>query len=154
MKKVVFFFAMFNGALFSQAQTLITYGKNKISKEEFLRAYNKNNTQVENKEKSIREYVELYSNFKLKVKAAQELHIDTITQLKNDLENFRHQVEGGYLNDQQSYETLMNQAFQRSQYDLHVIHYFIPVSENAKNQDTLKAYQAIYSLYNTVDMYA
>lgn len=148
MKKLAIFFALFNGVLNSEAQTLITYGKNKISKEEFLRAYNKNITQVENKEKSIREYVELFSNFKLKVKAAQELHIDTSAQIINDLENFRHQVEGGYLNDQQSYEVLKNQAFQRSQEDLHVIHYFIPIGESPKSQDTLKAYQAIYSFYN------
>lgn len=70
MKVVVSFFAFvfFCSSVFSQ--TLFTYGNNAVSKEEFLRAYNKNKTAVENKEQALREYLDLYAKFKLKVRAA------------------------------------------------------------------------------------
>ena len=64
------------------AQTLFTYGINETGKEEFLRAYNKNKTPVADKEKSLREYLDLYAKFKLKVKAAKELRLDTLQQLQ------------------------------------------------------------------------
>jgi len=74
-----------------------------VSKDEFLRAYNKNKTAVTDKEKSLREYLTLYSRFKQKVKAAQELKLDTLQQLKYDLQNFSSQVEEGYLNDEKGW---------------------------------------------------
>ena len=70
MKKYLLISGLFFTVVNVKAQTLITYGKNTVSKEEFIRAYNKNKTKVDNKEKAIREYVGLYTNFKLKVKAA------------------------------------------------------------------------------------
>ena len=77
MKKYLLISGLFFTVVNVKAQTLITYGKNTVSKEEFIRAYNKNKTKVDNKEKAIREYVGLYTNFKLKVKAAEELKMDT-----------------------------------------------------------------------------
>ena len=69
------------------SQTLITYGNNTVSKEEFLRAYNKNKPATADKEKSMREYLELYTDFKLKVKAAEQLRLDTVSQIKYDMQN-------------------------------------------------------------------
>ncbi len=70
------------------SQTLFTYGNNAVDKEEFLRAYNKNKTAADDKEKAIREYLDLYSKFKLKVKAARDAKLDTLPQLSGDLQNF------------------------------------------------------------------
>ena len=70
MKKILLLCALAACNAAASAQTIFTYGSSAVGKDEFLRAYNKNNTPVTDKEKSIREYLELYSNFKLKVKAA------------------------------------------------------------------------------------
>ncbi|HMJ46768.1 MAG TPA: peptidylprolyl isomerase [Ferruginibacter sp.] len=150
MKKFYVFIAMAisSPAVFSQA--LITYGNNSISREEFMKAYNKNKTPVTDKEKSLREYAELYSNFKLKVKAARDLRIDTLQQLNYDVENFRQQVIENYLSDEKGLDRLMDEAFARSARDIRVMHYSIPVVENAKPEDTLIAKQAINELYATL----
>jgi len=140
--------AISSPAVFSQA--LITYGSYSISKEEFLKAYNKNKTPVTDKEKSLREYAELYSNFKLKVKAARDLRMDTLTQLNYDIDNFRSQVVDNYLSDEKGLKRLIDEAFERSARDIRVVHYTIPVDENAKPEDTLKASQAINELYATL----
>ncbi len=150
MKKIAFFLPIFFIVSNIEAQTVITYGKNTVSKEEFLRAYNKNKSTEEDKEKAIREYATLYSEFKLKVQAAKELKIDTLHQIKNDLDNFRHQVEGGYLNDEKSFEVLLSQALKRSQYDLHLLHYSINIDPNSTTSDTLKAFKAMQSLYENL----
>jgi len=56
MKKIVLFVPLFFFISKTEAQNIISYGKNTVSKDEFLRAYNKNKAVEENKEKAIREY--------------------------------------------------------------------------------------------------
>ncbi len=129
-------------------QTLLTYGNYSVGKDEFLRAYNKNKTPVTDKEKSIRDYIDLYSNFKMKVKAAELLRVDTSAQLKADLDNFRRQIEDNYLNDEKAVNALMDEAFQRGQSDLHVLHFSIGVDATALPADTLNAYNAIQTAYD------
>ena len=112
----------------SFSQTLFTYGSNAVGKEEFLRAYNKNKTPVADKEKAYREYLDLYSKFKLKVKAAYELKMDTLAQLKYDIQNFRSQVEESYLNDDTRVNMLVDEAFHRSQKDIHLLHFWLQLA--------------------------
>lgn len=81
------------------SQPLFTYGNEQVSKDEFIKAFNKNITKFDNKEKSLKDYLELYSTFKLKVKAAQELNLDTLGQLKYDMMNFRKRLEDDYMVD-------------------------------------------------------
>ncbi len=147
MKKfyLLFAFAMFNAAAYTQ--TFISYGNNTISKDEFLKAYNKNKTPVADAEKSLREYVELYSNFKLKVKAAEELRLDTLPQIQFDIANFRQQILENYLTDNKGIDRLVQEAYSRMQKDKHVLHFSAPITNDAKPEDTAKAYKAMMDLY-------
>ena len=126
----------------SSAQTLFTYGSASVDKQEFLRAYNKNKTPINDKEKSLREYLDLYVKFKLKVKAARDLRLDTLPQLVSDLEAFRGQIAESYMNNDVEVDRLIDESFDRSQKDLHVVHFFVAVDNNMIPADTLKAYQA------------
>ena len=117
-------------SLNTNAQILFTYGNSSTSVNEFLRAYNKNNTGNENKEKAIKEYLDLYSNFKLKVKAAQELKLDTLEQIKFEVKNFRDQIIDNYLVDTKSMQAIVNEAAQRSKVDVNVAFYFIPNTDS------------------------
>ena len=49
------------------SQLLFTYGTNEVSKDEFLWAFKKNITQIEDKDKSLKAYLDMYLKFKLKV---------------------------------------------------------------------------------------
>lgn len=146
MKKILmlFAFAGFTNAGFSQ--TLFTYGNTAVDKAEFIRAYNKNKTPVENKEKAFREYLDLYVKFKLKVKAAMDLKLDTLPQLQYDAQSFRSQIEDSYLNNEKAVTDLLSEAFNRSQKDLHVLHFFVPVEPTATPDDTMKAFRSISTL--------
>lgn len=151
MKKLYLLFALTFSASASFAQTLFTYGNKSVDKEEFLRAYNKNKTPVENKEKALREYLDLYIKFKLKVNAALELKLDTLPQLLYDGQSFRSQIEDSYLNNEKALNNLLEEAFNRSQKDLHVLHFFAPVDNTLKPEDTMKVYKAFSSLYASLN---
>ena len=129
------------------AQTLFTYGENVVAKDEFLRAYNKNKTPVTDKATSLKEYLDLYSKFKLKVQAAKEMKLDTLQQLQYDVQNFRSQVEEGYMNDEKGVEALLDEALLRGRKDIHLLHFYVPINGKMLPADTIKAHKAIKELY-------
>src|SRR5258707_686755 len=69
--KLILLFVFFSSTL--TAQTLFTCDGRGVSKEDFLKAYNKNNTGEKTTERSYREYLELYIRYKLKVRVPYEL---------------------------------------------------------------------------------
>ena len=125
MKKLLLIF-VFNSCLFySYSQTLFTYGDHKVNASEFLTAYNKNKTATSNDSQAIRDYLNLYINFKLKVQAAEDIRLDTLPSMLADLQNFRSQIEDTYLKDEKEVNRLVDEAFLRSQKDIHAMYYFI-----------------------------
>jgi peptidyl-prolyl cis-trans isomerase SurA len=123
------------------AQAIFTYGDNSISKEEFLRAYRKNNTTGKPTEKSYRNYLELYARYKLKVKAAYDLNLDKLPNQVTELQNFRNQILSSYLNDESSMNKLISEAFIRAQKDIHLAHIFIAIPKTISTADTLIIYK-------------
>ena len=133
------------------AQTLITFGKFEVNKDEFLRAFNKNKQTGQDAEKAVREYAALYTNFKMKVQEAREMKLDTSEQFKADLAGFRQQITESYLSDEKTNKKLLDEAFDRSQWDLHVVRYSVSMDETLPPSDTLQRYQAIQNLFKTLN---
>ncbi len=129
----------------SFGQTLFTYDNHSVSKSEFLQAYNKNKTSQANNSQALRDYLDLYIKFKLKVQAAKDMHLDTLPSLKADLQNYRSQAQRDYLIDKPEVKRLVDEAFTRSQKDIHTICYFVP-----EVTDTSKSYQKIYEVYRQI----
>jgi peptidyl-prolyl cis-trans isomerase SurA len=131
-------------AITTFSQTLFTYGKYSVTVPEFLRAYNKNNTQpVTNKAKAMQEYLDLYINSRLKIREAYERGYDTLPQIRTEVDNLRNQIIENYMSDPETMVRLTKEAFQRSQKDIHVGHIFISTA----NGDTLTAYNQAKTLY-------
>jgi peptidyl-prolyl cis-trans isomerase SurA len=130
------------------AQPVFTYGADKVEKDELLRAYNKNKTPATDKEKALREYLDLYIRFKLKVKAAMELRLDTLDNLKQEVSNFRTQVQESYMNDERGVAALVKEAFDRSQRDLQVLHFFVATDGRQSSADSIRAVNAINAVYD------
>ena len=125
------------GGLTLSAQTLFYYGSDSVSVQEFLRAYGKNNTGPRS-EKAIREYLSLYIGSRLKIREARERGFDTLPQLVSDLDNLRQQIIPSYLNDKESVNKLVEEAFVRSKKDLRLSHIFISLVQ-AGQPDTVAA---------------
>src|ERR1700742_4948510 len=139
-----FLFLLLSGV---HAQTLFTVDGTGVSKDEFLKAYSKNNTRQKATEKAYRDYLELYIRYKLKVRAAYEARLDTLPAQKTELQNFRVQVAESYLKDEISLDKLVKEVFDRGQKDIRLAHILIPLPKNAQPIDTLKAYEKAQAAY-------
>jgi peptidyl-prolyl cis-trans isomerase SurA len=128
----------------SQSQTLFTYGTNKVDKNEFWRAFTKNNNGATD-EKSIREYLDLFIRFKLKVQAAKDAKLDTLPNIKNDVAGFRAQMIEQYMRNQNATKDLATEAFERSKTEIEAAHVFVAYDKDSAKAKTQidKAYQQL-----------
>lgn len=133
-------------------KTLVTIGGEKVSVGEFMKVYNKNNSQTGAYETStIEEYLDLYINFKLKVKEAEALKMDTSRSFQKELNSYREQLAKPYFVDEEVNDKLLSEAYNRMQKDIRASHILVMVDENASAEDTLAAYNKIYGIKNKVD---
>jgi Parvulin-like peptidyl-prolyl isomerase len=130
------------------AQVIFTYGNKPVTKEEFLKAFNKNNTEEKPTDKAYRDYLELYIRFKLRVQAALDMRLDTLPSQKAELNAFRSQVVESYLRDDESVNALVDEAIERSAKDVHIAHIFVAVSDSAKETEVQKARDKITAAWN------
>ena len=63
-----------------------------VLRSEFEYIYNKNNALVGVEQKTLKEYVDLFVNFKLKVAAAEAAGMDTARAFREELEGYRRQL--------------------------------------------------------------
>jgi len=155
MKKIKIIFVLFvlniiflsvNAQKDNDPVLLNVAGEN-ITKSEFLKVYQKNNNkEQEIDKKALEEYLELFINFKLKVKEAENLGLDTIKTFISELNGYRSQLAQPYLVDKDITDKLIKEAYDRMQYDIRASHILIKVDKNAAPADTLAAYQKIIKL--------
>lgn len=134
------------------AQTLFKYGETPVEKEEFLRVYRKNaiNQQPDYSAAALRDYLNLYSLFRMKVKEAELQKIDTITSIQYELGNYRKQLAQTYLTDEEINRKQIEEAYERSKELVKVAHILILSSPMAPSQDTVAPYKKIDSIYTAI----
>lgn len=158
MKKYVGLVALISVFLLSftpetDNRVLFTVGGDKVTVSEFEYVYNKNNVnnQADYSEKSLKEYLNLYENFRLKVKEAEAMKLDTIASLKNELEGYRKQLAKSYLTDREISDKLITEAYERSKTEVNASHILVRCDENANPADTLAAYKKIMAIKKRLD---
>jgi peptidyl-prolyl cis-trans isomerase SurA len=123
-------------------EVLMTIAGKQIYVSEFLNIYQKNNMKGETiDKKSLNEYLELFINFKLKVKQAEELGLDTVATFKNELSGYREQLAKPYFTDEATLNRLIQEAYEREKTDLRASHIFFRLTPDATPADTLVAYK-------------
>lgn len=128
----------------AKSQPLFTYGKKSVSKEEFLKAFNKNPDNGADRKKALREYLDLYLNFKLKVQAAYDSNLHQDPNYLYETSNFKKQLAENFINGEAKITTLVNEAFERSQKDIHLTQVFI----EAKSGEEAAAFTKANKAYN------
>ena len=142
------FFSFINAQ--SSDPVLMTIGDTKVTLSEFSSVYHKNNTREDNSKESVEKYLELFTNFKLKVKEAAELKMDTSASFKEELKGYRKQLSQPYLTDKDVNEKLIREAYERMQTDVRASHILVKVPENAFPKDTLEAYSRMMIIKEAV----
>ncbi len=130
-----------------QDPMLLSVAGEEVPLSEFLRIYNKNNIKGEPASlQALEEYLELYINFKLKVREALDLKMDTVKSFQEELAGYRKQLAEPYLTDREVDEFLVQEAWDRLQYDLRASHILLRLLPDATPQDTLIAYNKALEL--------
>ncbi len=120
---------------------LMTISGTPVTKSEFEKVYRKNNSKEGSYDmKDVREYLELYINYKLKVKEAEEEKLDTSATFINELKGYRKQLAQPYMTDKDVSDALIKEAYDRMQKDVRASHILINVAPDALPKDTLLAY--------------
>ncbi len=132
--------ALMSFGAFSQTAadpTLMTVDGQPVSRSEFESIYKKNNKDAPVTKEALDEYLDLFINYKLKVRAAEAAGLDTAAKFKSELDGYRKQLARPYLIDRGLNDQLMQEAYDRSQQEVRASHILVKVDEDASPADTL-----------------
>ncbi len=103
-----------------------------VNASEFKYIYTKTNgDKADFSKASLQEYLDLYTKFKLKVKKARDMRLDTIPALQRELEGYRKQLADSYLMDREVTDKLVREAYDRKQQDVDISHILVAMKPNA-----------------------
>jgi peptidyl-prolyl cis-trans isomerase SurA len=130
--------------------TIFDINGSPVSVEEFTYNLNKNigNTDSSITKKEIDEYLDLYINFKLKVKEAELQGMDTTDSFIKEFSKYRDQLTESYLKDDSIIIKLVLEAYDRMLYEIDVSHIIIRIQNQNDPIDTLRAFEKITLIHD------
>ncbi|CAN5418951.1 peptidylprolyl isomerase [soil metagenome] len=147
LRKLFFTVLIFSAFTTAHAQSILTIAGEDISKAEFERVYKKNNTKETSYDrKAVTDYLNLYINYKLKVREALELGMDTAKAFTDELTGYRKQLAQPYLTDKEVSENLLKEAYDRMKTDVRSSHVLVKLAPDALPKDTIEAYNKIIKI--------
>lgn len=123
--------------LTAQENVFLKIGDTEVTKDEFKYIFLKNNSDQEISKKSIKEYLNLYTNFKLKVEDAKSDGLDTLPSFTAELSKYRKQLTKPYLTDLSVDKKLTTEAYERLKEEVEVSHILLSVQPDAKKAEQL-----------------
>lgn len=132
----------------SKEPAIATLGSEPLSTSEFKYVYEKNNGGNDDAytQQSVSEYLDLYTNFKLKVLEAESRGLDTTMAFKRELEGYKEQLALPYLTENSVTDQLVREAYERLKQEVNASHILITLDPEAAPQDTLAAYNKVMDL--------
>ena len=151
-KNIIFILLTFSSIHFygqESDQVLFTIGEDEIHVSEFLDVYNKNIDLVKDEnQKDINNYLDLFVNYKLKIKQAYDLKLDTIESYQSELKTYRRQLMEPYLRDDTVLEKLVKETYDRSLLEIKASHILVKTKDKSTAIDNLKAFNKITEARN------
>ena len=146
---IVFFIGL---KTFSQENQniLFTIDNERFYSEEFLNVYKKNMSLVADFKADIESYLKLFIDYKLKVKEAKLLGLDSVVKFKNELKQYKNNLLLPYLKDKDITNKLIKEAYDRLKKEVNVSHILIFLKPDASPKDTLTAYNTLIEARNLV----
>lgn len=129
---------------------VLTVDGQDVSRAEFEAIYKKNNQDADVTKEALDEYMELFINYKLKVREAEEIGMDTISKFQKELAGYRNQLARPYLIDKELNESLLKEAYERKTKEIRASHILVQVTPDAAPEDTIAAWNRIMELRKRV----
>ena len=149
---------LLSGAVMAQKSdpVVMTVNGVDVPRSEFEYSYNKNNAEGVIDKKTIEEYVDLFINYKLKVAAALDARMDTMTSFKEEFAMYRdQQIRPALVTDADVLKEA-RQLYDRTKEAIGPrglilpAHIFVSLSSKATQADQDKARQRIDSIYQAL----
>jgi len=140
-------------SVFSQKKekVLVTIDGEKTTVSDFKKVYEKNLDAIDNAEaKSVTKNLELYINYKLKVKEAYSLKFDTLPSYKREMETYKNQLSAPYLQDTTFINELVKDIYFRTKNQVKAKHILLRLSRDASPKDTLEVYNRIMGIRDRI----
>lgn len=160
MKKIVSMVALLLSAGMAMAQAndpvIMTVNGKPVLKSEFEYSYNKNNSEGVIDKKTVREYVDLFINYKLKVEAALDAKLDTMKSFQDEFKMYRdQQIRPSFVTDDdmeaEAMKVYQNTKDQIGPNGLVMpAHILIQVNQKAEEAEKAKAKERIDSIYGAL----
>ncbi|MGY0408114.1 MAG: peptidylprolyl isomerase, partial [Polaribacter sp.] len=148
---IVILFVSFTVFAQKNTKTLFIINGEKTSVSDFKRMYEKNLNIIDNEEaKSVQKNVDLYINYKLKVKEAYKMQLDTVSSYKREIETYKNKLSAPYLQDTTFIAKLLKDVYFRTKNELKAKHILIRLFRDATPKDTLVAYHKILKIRNRI----
>ncbi|MFN8345330.1 MAG: peptidylprolyl isomerase [Spirosomataceae bacterium] len=126
---------------------ILSIGDKKFTTDEFFQSFTKNQFSDDTtKATNIRDYLQLYTNLKLKVLGAQAEGRDTTAAFREEMASYRKQLSQPYFTDKVLVDNLVAEAYERLKQEVRISHIMLYVPTDASPADTLSAYRAITAL--------
>ena len=126
-------------------KTLVDIGSDKITLGEFEKQYLKTVGNIDTaRNKSIedkKQFLNLYINFRLKVKDARERGLLNNPDIQKDVEEYKRNFAPTYLVDKEIVSTKVKELYEKRKDEVRASHILINLPENASPQDSIFAYQ-------------
>jgi peptidyl-prolyl cis-trans isomerase SurA len=132
----------------SEDNVVMRLGDEEVTFSTFKRTYLQNNDPKKATDEEIREYIDLYVNFRLKFAEAHRKRLDTLSSLREELAGYREQAVSSYLTDKEVSQRMTHEAIERSQWDIRAAHILKKIYADALPADTLEAYKQIMHIRN------
>ena len=122
-----------------------TLGTYPVPANEFAYVYRKNNSSAPDygTRQSVTDYLDLYTNFRLKVLESEQKGMDTTQAFRRELDGYRQQLSQPYLTEKSVTDQLVREAYDRMGQEVNASHILIRVAPDATPSDTLAAYQKL-----------
>lgn len=122
-------------------EVLLTLGDQPVYASEFRHVYKKNLDLVQDEsQKSVDGYLDLFVDYKLKVREAYAQNMDQRPAYLADFRKYEEQLSRSYLYQEQITEELIEEAFQRGTEEVNASHILFTCTHDAVPQDTIAAY--------------
>ncbi len=125
---------------------LMTVDGEPVTRAEFEAIYKKNNKDANVDKEALDEYMELFINYKLKVREAEVSGMDTVSKFTGELEGYRKQLARPYLIDRELNDALMREAYDRMKWEIRASHILIQLPSDPSPEDTLAAWKRLEAL--------
>jgi len=104
----------------------------------FVDSFQKNSDLVASTKDDLEDYLQLYINFRLKIKSAYDQELDTLQSFQKEFNTYYKQIADSYISNGKVTEAMVKEAYDRTRTEVRASHILLNLSKY--DEDTAKVY--------------